>query len=335
MGFTIEAADVRTLTDEQIADFHGVGAILHDEAHPEDPEQTLEMRTAFLRNLPDFVEAWAWFVRDGGGRAIGYGQAYVLRTGDNEHVLQCDLGVLPAHRRQGIGRGLVAEMKEVAKANGQTLLMGGTSERVPAAAAFAEAVGATAELDVHTNRLLLAELDRDMVDRWVAEGPKRAPGYSLVLVDGRYPDDLLDRVAEAFDVMNDAPRDGLAMGDQHLTGAQIRETQDMGLAQGDEAWAIFARHDDSGAFVGLTDVTWNPNRPATVYQGNTGVHRDHRGHALGKWLKAAMLQRILAERADVVDVRTGNADSNEAMLGINHELGFKAYIAASSWQLQL
>ena len=60
---------------------------------------------------------------------------------------------------------------------------------------------------------------------------------------------------------------------------------------------------------------------------------EHRGHALGKWLKAVMLQRILDERPEAVDIRTGNADSNDAMLGINRELGFKPHRAYTTWQV--
>jgi hypothetical protein len=48
-----------------------------------------------------------------------------------------------------------------------------------------------------------------------------------------------------------------------------------------------------------------------------------------------MLQRIFAERPDAVDIRTGNADSNDAMLGINHALGFAPYIAETAWQVSL
>ena len=58
-----------------------------------------------------------------------------------------------------------------------------------------------------------------------------------------------------------------------------------------------------------------------------------RGHGLGKWLKAAMLLKVLAERPDVTLVRTGNADMNVPMLKINHALGFKPYIAHTVWQL--
>jgi RimJ/RimL family protein N-acetyltransferase len=186
---------------------------------------------------------------------------------------------------------------------------------------------------MHINRLDLAELDRDLVRRWIDEGPARAPGYSLVTVDGPYPDDLIEEIADVFEVMNDAPRDDLQMEDQKLTVEQVRDIDKMLTAQKAERWALFARHEETGKLVGLTYVVWRPDQPETVGQGDTGVRPEHRGHALGKWLKAAMLQRILDERPQAKDVRTGNADSNGAMLGINRALGFKPYIATMNWQV--
>ncbi len=47
-----------------------------------------------------------------------------------------------------------------------------------------------------------------------------------------------------------------------------------------------------------------------------------------------MLDRVLRERPQVRFVRTGNADSNAAMLRINHQLGFKPYIAHCVWQVE-
>ena len=68
-------------------------------------------------------------------------------------------------------------------------------------------------------------------------------------------------------------------------------------------------------------------------QGITAVWPEYRGKRLGRWIKAKMLQKLLAERPAVTIVRTENADVNAAMLKINTELGFRPYMAEKVWQV--
>jgi len=62
---------------------------------------------------------------------------------------------------------------------------------------------------------------------------------------------------------------------------------------------------------------------------------EFQNRGLGRWMKTAMLQKVLRERPQVTKIRTGNADSNAPMLKINHELGFKPYISTYAWQVEL
>ena len=331
----IRAIDPRAISEEDIVAGNEFGNKMEAESHPEDPPTSLEMARVSVRNIPDFVEIKIFRAVDRGGMVVGSANASWALTDENQHLANASVRVLPEFRRRGIATMLLRSVVDAVEGSGRRLILSTTSERVPAGEAFAQRVGAERAFAGHLNRLDLAKVDRGLVRRWIEEGPGRAPGYSLVPIDGPYPDDLVDDIIEVHHVMNDAPRDDLDMEDSKLTVEQMREIEKSMLAAKTERWAIFARHDESGRLVGLTDVAWNPEQRETVWQGNTGVSREHRGHALGKWLKAVMLQRILDERPYAKDVRTGNADSNDAMLGINKQLGFEHYIADTGWQVSV
>jgi mycothiol synthase len=48
-----------------------------------------------------------------------------------------------------------------------------------------------------------------------------------------------------------------------------------------------------------------------------------------------MLDKVLKERPEVKYVRTGNADTNAAVLKINNELGLKPYMDSTLWQVEI
>ena len=107
------------------------------------------------------------------------------------------------------------------------------------------------------------------------------------------------------------------------------------FARGSQRWTFFIMDRATGKFGGYTETIWNPNRPEVMGQGMTGVFPQYRNKGLGRWLKAVMLDKVLKERPQVKYVRTGNADSNAAMLKINTELGFETYMADTLWQVEL
>jgi mycothiol synthase len=333
--FQIEKIDLRALPDEEIALLNAFSNAMRAESHPEDPPRPLEVAIASIRAIPDVIVMHNFLVRDADRNVIASAETGYLIAEENKHLMDGGISVLADYRRRGIATALLPKLVEVAEAENRTLMLGTTSERVPAGEAFARVLGAEPGLAQHINRLDLAEVDRTMIDKWVAEGPSRAEGYSLFMVDGAYPEEQLDAILDLVKVMNDAPRDDLDMEDFSWTAEHMRKFEESMTQSGEVRWTLFARHDASGRLVGYSEVYYNQKMPKTVYQGGTGVRPEDRGHALGKWLKAAMLQRVLDERTEAKDVRTGNADSNDAMLGINHQIGFRAYNATMTWQVQV
>lgn len=332
---TIKQVDLRTLTDEEIAKFNTFTNLLLAESHPEDPPTPLAQSIAALRNIPDFYKLTSFVAIDTNGTIVASAEAGYADTDDNKHLVECGVYVLPEYRRRGLAKELLKGTVTFVENANRTLVLGGTSERVPSGNEFVKRIDAELGSREHINRLLLADVDNEMVDRWITEGPTRAPGYSLLWFDGRWPDDRVQELVDCVHVMNTAPRDDLDIEDFVFTVEQFRQQEQSMLARDIERWSVFAQHDESGKFAGYTEVVWTPHKPKIIGQQGTGVSPEHRGHALGKWLKAVMVRRILDERPEAFDIRTGNADSNDAMLGINNALGFKPYFGAATWQISI
>ena len=308
------------------------------ETLPDDPPTPLEQTVAEMRNIPPFVavHAWAGWDAAGGAGAEMRAGAFVqfLKTGENAHLVQFDISVDPEYRRRGVGRELLRRAAALTRGEGRRLMMTDTNERIPAGAAFMTRLGAERGLEMHTNQLVLADLDPALVAQWLAEGQTRGAGFALGVWDGPYPEDQLEAIAALNDVMNTAPRGDLDMEDMHFTPEQIRQMEQQMAAAGTQRWTLYAGEAATGRFAGFTEVWWNPNRPEIVSQGGTGVFPEFRGKGLGRRLKAAMLDRVGRERPEAKFVRTGNADSNAAMLGINEALGFRPYISRCVWQIE-
>lgn len=185
--------------------------------------------------------------------------------------------MLPAHRRRGHARALLAEVIAEAEAAERTKLMGDIYDHLPSGAAFATAIGAEPGLEETVNRLVLARLDRDLVASWLAERPERAPGCSLVEFSGPYRD-LLAKVRPLHQLMNEAPRDGLDMEDTTVTLEHMQGWEDIFFARGNQRWSYFARNEASGAFVGFTELAqlgFRPYRSHTTWQVATDQVRSY------------------------------------------------------------
>lgn len=57
-------------------------------------------------------------------------------------------------------------------------------------------------------------------------------------------------------------------------------------------------------------------------QKDTVVVGGHRGRGLGRWVKAAMLRRLVTERRGLKYVTTMIATNNTHMACVNHQVGF-------------
>jgi GNAT superfamily N-acetyltransferase len=264
--------------------------------------------------------------RDDDGVVVGHGHAFW-----REEPGGCGVRVFvdPAARRQGVGRTIGRALAAEAQAEGRTSItleaaVGSPEETV------AKRAGFRPDMVVELNRTDPRTIPDALLEGWRAAG-ERASGYSLVAYDVPCPsEDLARDFIHARHVMNDAPRwEGEA--EATYTVEELLAVEAASVAAHQQWWNIGVRHDASGELVGISEMYLPSSRPWIVYQGDTGVNPDHRGHGLGAWMKAVNHLRLRDERPDVEIVQTWNATSNEPMLRINRALGFGPVQRFQGW----
>lgn len=310
---------------------------LHGERDPDDPLVPLEERIRRWQTIPPHVVQQNWTVAhpERPGEIIAYAQLTFQRVEHNRHAADFSIGVAPEFRRRGLGSRLLTPLVAAAEPEGRTLLLTATHSTVPEGEPFMRRLGATMGLPLHINQLDVRDVDRELLRRWQERARERASGFELVVWEGRVPDEHVKAFVELQGAMNLAPRGDLRLEDFHVTPERFRLHEQAEGARGDRRWRIAARERSNRALVGYTEVIWHPNRPELLQQGDTAVMPAHQNRGLGRWLKAAMLEKVVRERPEVRFVRTGNAYVNEPMLKINQELGFRPYRSIYIWQIEV
>ena len=171
----------------------------------------------------------------------------------------------------------------------------------------------------------MRRVDWPMVERWVAEGPRRSPGTKLRWFVNRIDDDVLPAYCPLFtQAFNRQPFGDATHGTYVFTPENFRDRE----ARNNEAgstWITAISHEPDASVSGMTEVTYVPDEATMLWQGLTGVGDAYLGRGLGKWLKGEMMLRVREEFPKVRFVVTGNASSNAAMLSINERLGFRTH----------
>ena len=279
-----------------------------------------------------------------------YVEAPVL---DNEHMGYLDPPVHPDHRGQGIGTALVSEGERILAYWGRTTLLV-WSIVTPAVSEQTQGTivdpAGTIRLRTDEARVRFA-LDRgykfsqaerhsvqplpvpeDVLTAALREAEAKAAGYELVQFVGQPPEDLAEGIAPLFAAMaTDPPLGAVDWRPEVWDRDRVLRAYEQ-MARGKDMYTTLARHVESGEIVAFTQLKAPVDKPVVVYQDNTLVLKNHRGHALGLWIKAANLALIWRERPSSLRVHTWNADENDYMLAINTRLGYHRENIGAAWQ---
>lgn len=329
--------DLRSALEHEYQCLAAFQNILDKERFPDDPPTPFEEKKQDWKNIPSFVEFEAyigWNVLH--SEIIAYCDVGIEHTGSNEHIAYFTLQVHPQYRCQGLGHKMLQMILPFATGHKCSLLMVWSNDRVPAAETFLEHIGARRGQEGKVNQLKVSELDRDLIDRWSSQNKHLESEFEMGLWERTLPEEHIEEIAALLqELANDQPRDDLEIEDMKFTPDMIRQFEQNMLATGTQMWTLYALDRANQKLVGWTQVYWNPNRPMLLNQGFTAVEEAYRNKGLGRWLKAEMMKKILAERPQVEFIRTRNANSNAPMLKINDEMGFKPYNSITAWQVNV
>jgi GNAT superfamily N-acetyltransferase len=128
----------------------------------------------------------------------------------------------------------------------------------------------------------------------------------------------------------------IPMGEQELDEevwdeARVRQIEAAFAAQNRAKLITVARHDDSGRLAGFTEIAVPLGAPESVWQHDTLVMREHRGHGLGFAMKVANLRALEREFPSAQSISTWNAAENTPMIAVNDEMGFEVVAHSNSW----
>ncbi|WP_136709429.1 GNAT family N-acetyltransferase [Agromyces sp. H66] len=283
------------------------------------------------------------------GRA---GLAWELTAGSE--TVELTLGVLPSHRRRGIGSRLLVAAEEHARELGRAKVVAysdhpddgaaptGPVVRAPDGDAVL-AASAPANAFAEARGYSLGQLERissirvpGRIEAFRAELGERlaraeALGYRLARWTDRAPAGLVDAYAAARARMAlDVPAGGLTIDEEHWDAVRVREYESREL-DGDTSLLVSAVVTDDGEIAGYTELEL-PRERDFAYQFDTLVVGAHRGHGLGMLVKLANLVRLAEVAPQRAVVYTWNADENAHMLAINVGLGFRRCGLEAVWQ---
>jgi GNAT superfamily N-acetyltransferase len=318
----IEVVEATASEVEELALVH---AAVDRELTPDLPPIGADELALTLFQFPDRRPQRTWLARLDGVPA-GSLKMMLPATSNITHA-EPYVMVAPDQRRRGVATVLLrTALAEVAA--GRDLV----SAWVDSAAGglLSERIGLTNRQDIRNGRLVVADLDVEQQRRWIDDAPGRAAGYRIVSWRGPAPEDLISEVCAAFDAMADTPLDDLDFDIATTTPEMIRDVERASAGRVVLFGSLALSGDGEPA--GITELEVNVHRPVTAQQGDTAVVPAHRGHGLGRWLKAANLAQVIAAHPGLRFVTTYNAATNPHMLAINDEMGFRPYKSFRAYQ---
>ncbi|WP_405562268.1 GNAT family N-acetyltransferase [Streptomyces sp. NBC_01180] len=272
----------------------------------------------------------AWLASD--ADSIPVGTAFLrLFDGGQAHLAELTLHVHPTERREGVGSRLLDTAVATARDNARSCVTAQAEAGSPGDR-FLSDRGFREVLTLRFARLPLAGVDPTTLAE-IVERPH--PGYRLASWQGTVPDDLAQTFAASRRAMDDMPMEdtdyGAVTWDVDRVRAAAKAVQD----RGDQLHTVVAIDTTDDSIAGFTELVVSGSGTGDGQHYGTGVLPEHRGHGLGRWMKAESIRQALGRYQDLGGLLTDTADSNTHMRHISDSLGYVPTHTTLQYQLDL
>ncbi|WP_238598160.1 GNAT family N-acetyltransferase [Saccharothrix sp. ALI-22-I] len=153
--------------------------------------------------------------------------------------------------------------------------------------------------------------------------------------NGTVPDQFADTFAASRRAMDDMPMDDTDYGTVSWDVDRVRAAAEAIEKRGDLLRTVVAVDESDGSIAGFTELVVPEGGKGDGQHYGTGVLPEHRGHGLGRWMKAESIRQAREHHPDLDGLLTDTADSNLYMRSINDALGYTPTHTTFEYQLDL
>ncbi|MFD7607699.1 GNAT family N-acetyltransferase [Streptomyces mirabilis] len=272
----------------------------------------------------------AWLASEADATPVG--TAFLrLFDGGQEHLAELTLHVHPVERRKGVGSRLLDTAVAAARDNTRRCVVAQAGVGSPGEH-FLPAHSFRKVLTLRFARLPLADVDTTALAE-IIERPH--PGYRLASWRGTVPDHLAQTFAASRRAMDDMPMEDTDHGTTAWDVDRVRAAAKAVEDRGDQLHTVVAIDTSNGSITGFTELVVPGGGAGDAQHYGTGVLPEHRGHGLGRWMKAESIRQARGHYPDLGGLLTDTADSNTHMRRISDSLGYLPTHTTLQYQLDL
>jgi len=169
--------------------------------------------------------------------------------------------------------------------------------------------------------LLKENIKIEVVEDWVKTYSAKFPDYKLKFYED-IPDELLDEYCEVFtELLLEMPANSM-LNEPRVYHEKIKENQERNKTTNHTSYRYLI-FDEKNRLIAKTNVAIDKNKPQAMHQYMTGTKKEYRCSGLGKWMKGAMILKLVADFPEFEKITTETHIENHGSKSISEQMGYK------------